>query len=170
MNVFRVSFCCIARCIPMEVNAASYKAFVCVPIADLVGGQFRTQEYLSMPLSGYEKPYYKGCPRLFQAIFNQPVNVIHEQHDQVMIALNNAFYKGLATQLPTRFGHTKTTFSPSKNLSKQVLTRHIFLRHHFIGLVNQTSKHTSSCFFHFLMRTVSKHFLQEHDLYWQKPT
>jgi len=78
------------------------KAVICVPIADLIGQSLHSLHalrdtynsynlYQQLPVCG-EKNAHISCPRLHQLIYNDVVEIIKREHDEVCIQIPNLYY------------------------------------------------------------------------------
>src|SRR5690242_14758475 len=78
------------------------KAVICVPIADLIGQSLHSLHalrdtynsynlYQQLPVCG-EKNTHISCPRLHQLVYNDVVEIIKYEHDEVCIQIPNLYY------------------------------------------------------------------------------
>jgi cell wall-associated NlpC family hydrolase len=96
--------------------AVSQKALVIVPIADLVGQPFTNKKqpepaysYQNLPICG-GKNHGQSCVRMHQLLFNETVDIVQEQSDEVLVSIPNAFFTTEANR------HTTTYWTHKKNL------------------------------------------------------
>jgi len=72
------------------------KALIIVPIADLAGKPLTNSEILfnydTIPLAAGSARESRSCPRLHQLLFNEIVDIIEEQPQEVRIAIPNVYY------------------------------------------------------------------------------
>jgi len=74
------------------------KALVVVPIADLVGQSMNNTYKLDNSMEKYKKIPLEGqrgslaCPRVHQLIFNEIIDILETNNNEVKININNVFY------------------------------------------------------------------------------
>lgn len=99
-------------------------AVVAVPVADLIGQPIRSiiqapsspLAYGAIPICGIN-PSSPLCPRLHQALFNEIVEIISEQDNQVQVAISNLFFITQADKSPhTTYWGLKKDFIPLPTL------------------------------------------------------
>jgi hypothetical protein len=76
---------------------AAPNAFCCVPVADLLSTSMREIKKQKSPILTYQDmPYYDIgylCPRACQLLFNEKVEIIEQQGDEVKVRLSHLYYK-----------------------------------------------------------------------------
>lgn len=116
----------------IKMNCAK-EAFIVVPVADLVGQQMKnidpiadtTLRYKTIPLSKEEG--YWACPRINQAIFNEKVDVLNEENDEVEISIKNTFYQNIEHIDPqTRYWTLKENIIYVEDLEKNNIDLKLF--------------------------------------------
>lgn len=76
------------------------KALVMVPVADIIGNPIATfnhaptaqQSYDNFSMSGGPGNSSLECPRIHQLLFNETVDIVSEQGDEVSIRISSAFF------------------------------------------------------------------------------
>jgi len=98
------------------------KAFVAVPITDLVGNQLKTgkkkpyQTYKTLPLESIKGSSY--CKRIHQLLFNETVEIIEETKKEVKVKISNAFYVDKNGNPQTTYWARKKDFVTFDQLKK----------------------------------------------------
>jgi len=87
MNYLYASLGLLFLLIP-PVYPASKKAFVAVPVVDLVGN--RCKNYNSFPLESKKESFL--CPRIHQLLFNEVVQILETTKTEAKVKISNLFY------------------------------------------------------------------------------
>lgn len=92
MRRFIVTTVCLTLCTSHTIF--SYKALVIVPVADLVGSPLKggATAYKHLPVCGSRPNAFTPCKRLHQLLFNEIVDVVEEDHEQVQVAVPYLFF------------------------------------------------------------------------------
>lgn len=80
-------FCSVLLCGFLNIEA--YKAVVIAPVADLIGEYSKegASVYQHIPVSGGKGPIADTCKREHQLLYNEMVEVVEEQHEQVRVGI-----------------------------------------------------------------------------------
>ncbi|TET06239.1 hypothetical protein E3J79_02715 [Candidatus Dependentiae bacterium] len=86
----------ISLVVAYETLCEAKKALVIVPVADLVGQPLSTSNvlftYHNIPLAAGTPKQSAVCPRLHQLLFNEIVDVIEEQDDEVQVNIATVYH------------------------------------------------------------------------------
>lgn len=100
-------------------------AVTCVPVTDVVGQPLRvassaTPAFKNIPLCSLSTAS-PLCPRLHQLLFNEVVEILAEQGNQVQVAISNLFFISNADtkRHNTRYWGLKNNFIPLSSLENQ---------------------------------------------------
>ncbi len=103
------------------------KALIVVPVADLVCQPLKSlhpnkniaQIYKELPLAHAGKITPLSCPRVHQLLFNEVVNVIKETDNEVLISIQNVYYKkSSSTKHHTNYWTLKQNIMTFNNLTR----------------------------------------------------
>lgn len=73
-------------------STQSYRAIVIDPVVDLVGSPMPKEDYATIPVCGGQKEPFIACKRGHQLLFNEIVEVIRQEKDQLCVKVPNIFY------------------------------------------------------------------------------
>ena len=87
-------------CILLNSQFSAKKALVMVPVADVIGNPIATfnlaptatQAYNTFSISGGPGNSSLECPRIHQLLFNETVDIMSEQGDEVAIHITSAYF------------------------------------------------------------------------------
>lgn len=90
----------ILSCILIATHLYPKKALVMVPVADIIGNPVSTFNLAPTTQESYEKFSISGgpgnsslqCPRIHQLLFNETVDIVSEQGDEVAIHITSAYF------------------------------------------------------------------------------
>ncbi|MCF7900527.1 hypothetical protein K9K77_03390 [Candidatus Babeliales bacterium] len=102
-------------------------AFCCVPVADLIGTSMKEMRTKKSPIQSYsDMPFYDIgflCPRISQLLFNEQVELLEEQGDEVKISISHFYYKTSVNNLKhTTYWTQKKNIMKFSDISKQDLS------------------------------------------------
>jgi cell wall-associated NlpC family hydrolase len=84
----------------INIQLSAKKALVMVPVADIIGNPIATfnlaptaaQAYECFSISGGPGNSSLECPRIHQLLFNETVDIVSEQEDEVAIHITSAYF------------------------------------------------------------------------------
>lgn len=116
-----------------SVLQSSEKAVICVAVADLMGQPLHALHdahnsynfYQQLPVCG-EKNAHISCPRLHQLVYNDVVEIIKHQHDEVCIQIPHLYYLSSTSQPQTTYWTHRDNIRSFDNLQSHAInTDHI---------------------------------------------
>jgi len=124
------------------------KAFVAVPVTDLVGSPVKSDSsvskfkiYETFPLESQKGTFY--CKRIHQLIFNEVVDVIDETNYEIKIKIPNCFYVDSQGIKQTTYWARKSDFITFDQLIKHNLqTSHIPKPIHYNNNISHKETHS----------------------------